>query len=77
MAWQDQLRPGPVSPPLSMSPHVRLTMIDRCTNQWCPNRGDEGRMALVAVNASAAGAKRDLALILCAPCAEYLARMIR
>lgn len=77
MAWQDQLGTGgPVLPPLSMSPHVRLTVVDRCANQWCPNRQDEGRMVVLAVHVGRE-AKRDVTLILCAPCGEYLARMIR
>lgn len=60
---------APASPP-----YFRAARVDRCANQGCPNRANEGRMAVVTIEAR--GAKRDVVLILCTPCAEHLGRVI-
>lgn len=75
-----------VTPPPTLGPTIdaqpferfQVTPVDRCVNLECPNRAHEGRMTILSVHARAlAGAKRDVALLLCAPCAEYLSRVLR
>lgn len=55
----------------------RLTPVGRCANQACPNQAHEGKMAVLTAFARGAKAARDVALILCAPCAEYLRGMLK
>lgn len=53
------------------------TVDGSCANRICPNRAGEGRFTVMTVHATRARAARDVVLILCAPCAEYLGRMVR
>lgn len=55
----------------------RMAMVNRCANQACSNRAGEGTMAVLTAHTTRPVATRDVTLILCAPCAEYLARMLR
>lgn len=61
---------------LGPSSLFRADRVDRCANQGCPNRANEGRMAVVTIEARWA-ATRDIVLILCTPCAEHLRMVIQ
>lgn len=60
---------GPIVSPA----RVRGIRHGACSNIMCPNRAGEGQMATFVLR-SRAGASRDVALILCAPCADALVR---
>lgn len=56
---------------------IRLGPIDLCDNRQCPNKVGEGTMTVTTVFTTPFGGKRDVTLLLCAPCAEYLSLVVR
>lgn len=59
----------------SQSVTVRNRSLDRCVNQQCPNEAGEGQMTTTTIRTTLRGAPRDVVLLLCAPCGEYVSRM--
>jgi hypothetical protein len=55
-----------------------ITPMDRCANLECPNRAHEGKMTLMRVYTAGRGvSRRDVTLLLCAPCADIMSVMLR
>lgn len=63
----------PESPTLTT--RIQVSPVQDCANLQCPNQAHEGRMTVFTAFTSRAGAKRDVTLLLCAPCADYLSRL--
>lgn len=56
---------------------IRVAPLDLCDNRQCPNKAHEGTMTVTTVFTTPVGGKRDITLLLCAPCAEYLSLVVR
>lgn len=66
---------GSSEPTLDRPTSVRVARIRECANRQCPNKASEGEMTLTTIHTALRGAPRDVALLLCAPCSEYVTRM--
>lgn len=56
---------------------IRLAPVDRCDNRQCPNQAYEGTMTITTIFTTPSGGRRDVTLLLCAPCAQYLSLVVR
>lgn len=68
--------PGYVRPAEDPAPRVEVIKHDRCANILCPNRAHEGQFSTLTLRGRS-GAKQNLALIMCAGCAEALMKEVR